>query len=317
MRLLDRVVVARESSAPSLAANRCPRLKRRGSGSCWSILPSIADQCRPASAGRLPSRVAEPKLSAKHHYIPKCYLKGWTGDDGRLCEFRLNNHRVEARRKHPSQTGYRSNLYTVHGAPLGLSDRIEQGLFRTIDQAASDCLQIMRGDTGELPLRLRVRWCSFLLSLVQRNPEKVAAMNQRALEAMPALDQSVSTGLNDLAADMLSSFTTLRRVVEHLIAMDWHVVTLTSPRFSILTSDRPLVMTNGIAYDDSHLALPLTSRRVFLATNNERTFRRIVSGVESGESLKLLNDQVVRQALAYAYGDDDVQRRFVSNRLSH
>ena len=59
------------------------------------------------------------------------------------------------------------------------------------------------------------------------------------------------------------------KVTEKIMSMRWYVVRMNSLRFSVLTSDRPIVMTNGIAYDNSHIVMPLSPQHIFVAANTE------------------------------------------------
>jgi hypothetical protein len=49
----------------------------------------------------------------RHHYIPIFYLKQWSGEDGRICEFSKPHDRVKPRK--PAGTAYMDGLNTVYG----------------------------------------------------------------------------------------------------------------------------------------------------------------------------------------------------------
>jgi hypothetical protein len=72
-------------------------------------------------------------------------------------------------------------------------------------------------------------------------------------------------------------------------------------------------MTNGLAQNDSHLALPISPTRIFLAVQRHSML----------EHLKTLGDQVVSiantriagQAIKYVYGTDASQLYFIAQNL--
>jgi hypothetical protein len=49
----------------------------------------------------------------KHHYIPVFYTKGWSGQDGRVCQYSrpFQFREVKPRRVHPDGTGYIRTRY--------------------------------------------------------------------------------------------------------------------------------------------------------------------------------------------------------------
>jgi hypothetical protein len=100
----------------------------------------------------------------------------------------------------------------------------------------------------------------------------------------------------------------------HLNQMRWSVVTFKDERHTLLTSDRPIVMTNGIIGPDDHLALPIGPRMLFVATNNVQT-ENMIRTIDPGILMAQVNDRVASQARKYVYGCDDRQLRFVQNRL--
>ncbi len=61
----------------------------------------------------------------------------------------------------------------------------------------------------------------------------------------------------------------------HLNNMRWCVVTFKNEKHTLLTSDRPLIMTNGLIGKDDHLALQIGPRMLFVAINNIETENNI------------------------------------------
>jgi hypothetical protein len=96
--------------------------------------------------------------------------------------------------------------------------------------------------------------------------------------------------------------------------MQWRVLTLGNAPYSFLTSDRPIIMTNGLTGPDAHFGLPISPQHVFLATNDEETFLKI-QAIDPAQILHNVNDRVASQAVRYVYGCDDAQLAFVADRI--
>lgn len=105
-----------------------------------------------------------------------------------------------------------------------------------------------------------------------------------------------------------------KRVVNALVSMNWATKTIRTARHSLLTSDRPVIMTNGLDRSDAHIVLPISPCKLFIATKTEQMLRQITT-MEAAESVWASNNKVAEQAYKYVYGVGDSQMRFVANRL--
>lgn len=83
----------------------------------------------------------------------------------------------------------------------------------------------------------------------------------------------------------------------------------------LLTSDRPIVMTNGLAHADSHIVMPISPRRIFIAANNQETLKNLHDMANAGGMAQRLNNRMARQARRYVYGVDDSALQFIDLRL--
>ena len=275
----------------------------------------------------------------KHHYIPVFYSKGWTGQDGRLCEYSRPYKIVKAKHVHPGGTGYVRGLYTVPRNDPSVAEYIERQFFRITDNSAAVVLAELRSGT-EIVWNVdnRSDWSRFILSLMMRNPEYIARMGA---EVVGFFDPS-STLLNEsyrkvrrpedleTYAEYIAktehpagrtSAIAMQRIIDspnmggHLNRMNWNVVTFSQAKHSLLTSDRPIIMTNGLGHGDSHLAIPIGPFKLFVATNNEETTVRL-RNMPPALLMRQTNERVALQARRFVYGIDDTQSRFVENRLA-
>lgn len=100
-----------------------------------------------------------------------------------------------------------------------------------------------------------------------------------------------------------------------LNSLRWMVLHDPHPKHLLLTSDRPVVMTNGLDKPNSQLLIPISPRHVFVTTNNVDT-ENYVRGVWNNRQLiQQINERVSLQSRKYVWGTSDAQLSFVSKRL--
>jgi hypothetical protein len=279
----------------------------------------------------------------KHHYIPIFYLEQWTDPVSRqLIEYCRRFKGVVARPTFPAGTGYVRGLNKLPGAQPGEEYIIETKLMSSIDNWAAQALQRMMVD-GEQPGRLEPRealgWCQFVYSLVVRNPEHLIRIKEKLMTLDPAEilerirdDYSKIRGPSDPdnfddfkaafikkpievpAVRVLSDLVRSKRVIFMLASFKWQTATVNTAKFPLLTSDRPVIMSNGLNQQDAHMVLPISPRRLCIATKNEDTFQ-FFREMNPNELAEAVNNQVSQQAYRFVFGCDNSQLRFVANRL--
>lgn len=277
----------------------------------------------------------------KHHYIPIFYLRRWAASDGRLVEFsrRSPRNRVVPRWTYPGGSGYGHGLYTARDTAADRANIFENGFMRVSDDLAARAHQLMLGASPEVPAdQLKYAWCRFMLSLVHRTPEAVrrsyAAMEKLYDEDDPELVERYEksrrpsdpptfaefkargrTGIvSRVTIDHLMKIIDSDEVLPRLFEMKWAIC---SPirRYPLLTSDRPIVMTNGIGQPDGHIVMPVSPSRVLVCARTDGILSEIRRMSETVELARNLNERVVRQARRFVYGSNELQRRFVENHL--
>jgi len=281
----------------------------------------------------------------KHHYIPEFYLKQWAGRDCRLIEFCRRHQKgkdiVVARPTYPSGTGYMRGLYTMRDAPQALKDILEDKYLNLADGIAALSLQVMLTESVVPTGPHKIGWTRFLMSLLYRTPEGVARTvemvrkyyeNNELTNEMKAVyattkgkdDPGTAEEFMQLHGARIRESTTVRllmkiieseQVREKITGMQWHLGRLEGLRYPLLTSDRPMVMTNGLTAVDSHIIMPLSPKHIFIATNTDEEANKIKALARGPELAKRLNDRMARQARKFVYGLDADQLRFVESRL--
>ena len=127
-------------------------------------------------------------------------------------------------------------------------------------------------------MRKRVGWARFLYSLMVRNPEVLVRLEQMAAEPTAEeanddhlirsetrpdafdefkeayLAKPMNTSVQSLLPMLINSTAVIRAISD----MRWSTCQLSDTRHSFLTSDRPIIMTNGLKDQGAHVAIPLS-----------------------------------------------------------
>lgn len=301
----------------------------------YSIPPPFIFQLM-ASAVTVP-----PNPPTKHHYIPVFYLKRWAGSDGRLCQY-MNPipGKIAAVRRAPSATGFLHRVYEMRGFRPELAQQVETMFFQPVDSEANDALVLMEkyGNRAAWTEPLRSAWTRFILSLLVRLPEDVALFRQlyfdlfyksdptieaeyqaRRKQGEPEtyLDFSAAMPLSVIEQHMFEMYFDLidnANVGSHINKMTWRVFNFPEHCHPLLTSDRPVIRTNGLERPGTHIALPIGPRRLFVASIDPDVINELLSRKPSILAREV-NKLTVESAARYVYGVDDQQLRFVSNRF--
>ncbi|ARO31722.1 hypothetical protein NXC14_CH03837 [Rhizobium sp. NXC14] len=276
--------------------------------------------------------------SHKHHYIPQFYMKRWTGGDGQLEIYEKHPRGVNNRRGAPKSTGYQRKLYAMDGFPNEEASAFEKVFFEPADTKASLALAAMERGKFISSTELRSGWSRFLMGLLLRCPEDVAifrdnwddylsdtsveieeryAAQRKKGDPETLVAMIKSRPLKDRQLTMFRIFKTLldhKNVGNHINQMEWQVLDLSDARFQLLTSDRPIVRTNGLKGEGGHLGLAVSPTALFVATNTKEFMKQILRA-DPNELVRANNERVVEGAAKYVYAADRTQARFIQNHI--
>jgi hypothetical protein len=174
----------------------------------------------------------------------------------------------------PAGTGYVPGLYKDRDAAKGEEYVIETKLMSSIDNWASKSLQqfkAMGSPPGSLESQEALGWCRFLYSLIVRNPDhlEIIRAKLRTLDPSEILEyirddyprvrrpedpesfddfkRAYVKSPPDLdPVKVLPSLMRSKRVFRVIASFKWHTMTTNTPKYPLLTSDRPVIMTNGL-----------------------------------------------------------------------
>lgn len=266
----------------------------------------------------------------KHHYVPVFYLKQWTGPNGRLIAFRRPfGDKVVATPKPPKKTGYVNGLYWLHGIDPAVANAIEEIVMGHIDNNAAIAHQfILQDNVGRIPPSVRLAWTRFIVGLLIRSPASIRNVYERMMN--PSQEERreikrITKGLPDSELSAVAmqrmALVTIARLtqspaIERVInRMRWGIYNLTLPELRFFTSDRPVVMTNGVGRKGGHLAIPVSPQKLFLAFNDE-AIEREIRAKSPWEISETVNHQVVRRAIDAVWDVDNRRLPYVQRNMS-
>ena len=282
-----------------------------------------------------------PNPPVKHHYIPAFYLKRRTGADGKLCQFTNPiGRKIAPVRRAPDATGFLLRGYELKGFKPELAQQVETAFFQPVDNAAHDALVNIEvnGNKADWTKESRSAWTRFILSLLLRCPEDISAFREFWKRDFVRTDAALEAGYlatkeptdpptyrEFLAAvpeveveqhlfEIFFSLVDHPAVGERINSMIWRTYTFPLHCYPLLTSDRPMIRTNGLAQKGGHLALPIGPRRLFVASHDPD----VINGLWASAPKVLaaeVNKNTVESAVKYVYGVNDANIRFVENRF--
>jgi Protein of unknown function (DUF4238) len=278
-------------------------------------------------------------MPEKHHYLPIFYQKRWAGaDDGRVCVYSKPHKEPRALRRHPSQVGFEYDLYKFPGLDFAAASHLERQFFLTADNDAAEALSVLVSpDWSKLNQRLMSGWTRFVMSLIHRTPEAVKRLFDAVVQHTEISERTFEENYATLrlpdepatyeeyrkirpynpagimAVQLIQKVIDSQFVGNHFIRMKWSVLTVKSA-YPLLTSDRPIVMTNGISRSEAHVAIPIGPQKLFVAANEQSTIQKLID-LKTDALALAVNDLVVRQSHSFCIGTDDRQLRFFAKRF--
>ena len=278
----------------------------------------------------------------KHHHVPQFLQRPWTNpSDNKLEVFRLDLHEVKSKRHAPKATGYEDDLYALSEPIVAGMEKqaVEERVLSQIDSRAATALQVLEQEgLRALTPENRSDWVRFIASLHLRQPERIAKLLResadhlrdtllsqpeqyealRGDEDAPALDEWVEQHFPGLIDNFgLSYFHELvdnETIGNRLDRMKWWLWDFTGAKHELLLADRPCIITGPIDDPDMMVALPISPRKAFFATQSEKTSK--VLRQQDRDTLAMhLNKSSVMQARKRIYARTSSPRRFIENQI--
>jgi hypothetical protein len=276
-------------------------------------------------------------VSEKNHYIPIFYQRRWAVDKKNVYIYFKNPRCADVRKGSPSSIGYEIDLYTAKDVDSFSATYLEREFFGITDDLAGRALASIERGPWPMNIVTRSGWGRFVVSLLMRNPEQIGRFNEtvsrymRAAKSLYEKEYHLRKDVDhpptfeefweQLRPEVMSRTwinlvqTTIddKVVGNYFINLRWRVFDFHGAN-TLLTGDRPIVMTNGMVNPDSHLALPIGPRKLFVAATEER-FLDSIRTDNSDALVEVINDLIVRQARRFCIGVDQSHLDFFAARF--
>jgi hypothetical protein len=208
-----------------------------------------------------------------------------------------------------------------------------------VDHEAARALDAFINGQGPFTNELISGWSRFLMSLLRRQPAKIQALwNEARIEFERSINTRYSREkFRDYKESRLQSYD--EYIAEHreeiigqlfvrvlriaidsqnigsfLNAMHKTIYTIREiDQRVFLTSDNPLIMSNGLADPNMYIAIPITPKKLFIASHQAPINQMIVSDLESHTMIAAINEMVVRNAYQFVYAEADTHRAFIDH----
>jgi hypothetical protein len=274
-----------------------------------------------------------------HHFIPVFYLKKWTGSDGKLIQYsRPYPGKFAIKKVSPRATGFQTDLYTFPNVPTEIAEYLEAKFLARSDHLASLVhKELLDGTAAPWTNETRSAWARFVINFLIRHPHPFAEIRAVAYDSWmrpdgltqseykkvkqatdPPMFEDWLVAQGNHLADRIR-IQLFQSAMDNEVAgakfnnMSWHVLDLSRSRFRLLTSDWPLYRT--IYGEDKLFALPISPTTLFTAVTRASMFRRMQSD-KPDNIVRQINAGAVSAARMYVFASDELQERFVRNRMS-
>lgn len=261
------------------------------------------------------------------------------GADGKLCEYSKRRDMIYKRRVYPVQTAFVDRLYETRGVPAANAQQIEERFMSPIDGWASRSLTMLENGDKRIHRdpKFRSAWSLFILTLLMRMPEDLQTLDvalevawKREIAKLEVKYLKVTADAGSLYAfidthdpehmsrwkmEVACTLMDHDGIGQLLNDMRWFVVDSHDCEIDFLTSDRPVLMSETLTDPESYVFVPISPRKLFVAVNDAQVGERIWFRPRT-DLTRAVNDLVVGHAKRFAYGKDDSQLGFVSERLS-
>lgn len=228
---------------------------------------------------------------ARHHYVPRFYLRPWCGADSHIhvCRRKLDGT-LEQKRRALRGTGYVDDLYKREPEIKGLgndkwADFVEKEYSKLESKAARVRDKLLSGSPpSALDPSERETWAAFIATLEHRSPRKVQEIESEArahvaeyTEQLKARAQDlgyaerVTASINTDAVAANAARTTplqfLDRLLQPLFDLQWAMITITDG-IEFITADYPIAY---LQHEGQRVltCLPISPSKVFVAGATE------------------------------------------------
>jgi hypothetical protein len=235
----------------------------------------------------------------------------------------------------PKSYCFKPRLLTLDGEHQNGKDVIEKQFFREIDDKGAKVHAVLvNNGADQLTGEQRCEFAHLLLSLDMRRPENVTTLKEKGAKTLiegldsdgSILEQMSLFGLTGLPSEYYIKTTgippsdTALLVIQNcinnpdiggkLINAHWRVVDISSGAPSLILSDRPLVRLEAYDSRKAIWILPLTPKKLFIATNSKPNLN-----ISLSQLAKKANIISASQADKYVFSIDAAHAKWLGKYL--
>lgn len=260
------------------------------------------------------------------------------GSDNKVTVFRRQHSgKLDIQRRARKAVGWEWELYAdLSEQEPTRRQRLESRFMKLVDQRASDALvEMLRTRAPPKRSEEANSWARFMMSLLHRHPSRITLLRTavalgleaqlkdsysqlRTTDDPQSVEEYVEKAGQQLVEGTLASLVQRlvdsEKIGEAILKMHWAISTARDYERSFMTSDRPLLTSNGLAGARSFLLMPL-SPITYLVTANSREIIDAFVSRPSREIIGDINHAVCLQAEHFVLAQNEDQWRFVDNRL--
>jgi hypothetical protein len=248
------------------------------------------------------------------------------------------NNGIAFKHNAPVSMGFKYDLYALLHVGEELKDWLEDNFFLLVDNEAAIAMRELASGNTNLELPLRNAWARFIMAMMFRTPDKIEFIREAYDREVPNLRAELIAAYNqemagrdpppteeERAADierafslgkgkLIQSVMDLPNVGTEILQMNWVVITVADGGRDFLTCDYPVYLSKGLQHDDAFFALPISPRKLFVASKSQAQLDRL-SGWSKADLTQAVNKTSVEQARRYVYGTGKFERNFVNKYL--
>lgn len=255
----------------------------------------------------------------RHHYLPEFYLARWTtnGELWRFLRPRGPDFDLHAKRVAPKAIGFQPNLY-AYPRPADPRDRqtIEADFLQQIDSKGAAAIRRLEMGKAATP-NDKAHVVQFLLSLIHRTPGRIEFLQTELRDRLPKdlnperlPDEFFRHSALEVFTDLVASDVMISELVRFYVFF----VTVGDNQHRLMTSDRPIIISDGLHHDQSFVMLPLSPDKLLILAKKSSVPEAFASQ-PTAKLITAINDAVVVQAETLAIGNKISDRRFIGKRL--
>lgn len=224
--------------------------------------------------------------------------------------------KLHQRQSYPAGTGYQSHLYSSPDLPPELAATIERDFLQQVDDRGAKALQAMEANQPYGAAE-REALVEFLCSMLHRSPGRIRYLEQRLandLSSNAVFEGVPENFFRHYALEVFLQLAQSNSLRGRLEKFRPFVVNIGRDGFELMTSDRPLLLSDGLHHRDAFVAIPIGPWQILFLAERGSVAQQFI-GRTAKQLSRAVNDAIIRQAENLVISQSGQQASFVERRL--